>query len=185
MPVQNLKPIPLCKKFFLRHDKRLFGFTAEGISEIKIKTVKDEEIKIMDFFRIKDVLYIDRDVEENSGTEIEPIIEAKKHFYKQDKGSMQEIGSFPAKPQKNYGLYQSKQWLLEKVPYKSGFVSKLTNLFFKGQVTFRMIEDCYETENGIFFNVKQSEMRGKKEALYYFPLNRTSCSRVQEAGEIW
>ena len=84
-----------------------------------------------------------------------------------------------------YGTYLSQNFELIIEPYDDLPISKLFHLKMGSLVVFRTIYETYENKNGIYFNVIESGIPGKMEGLYYFPINRTSCSKVLTLGRMY
>lgn len=178
-----LKPIPEYDKY-LYSNNRVLAFTDEGFEGISFVNTKDEPIQITDFFRFEDAIYINTVIPENTGTEEEPVIENIPYYYKQLSGKVTELETIPDKPEQPYEECGSSNWEIEKVVFEDYFVSNITNLYFKGQARFIKVSGHYESDNGLFFNVIQSGKPGLREGLYFFPKDRTSCSKIKDPGQI-
>jgi len=180
-----LKPIK-AGTYFVNQNKKVFIFTDHEPEEIIFKDKNNEPVQISDFFKIGEDVYISRIVSEDMGDEGKPDIQDSTYHYKQSKGKIIDISEKPQeKPIQNYSSYTSDNWIVKKTAFEDGFVSDIKNQFFKGGARFRHVFGCFEIETGLFFNVLESGKPGLQEGLYFFPVERTSCSRVQEKGEIW
>lgn len=179
-----LKPIVDYDKYFYCSN-RVYGFSSEGIEQVEFIDTKDEPVQITDFFRHENIIYMTQIIFENQGTEEEPVMENVNYYYKQVKGKVTQIENLPDRPEQEYSEFGSSNWEIEKVVFEDGFVSNVTNLFFKGQSRFIKISGYYEGEEGLFYNVLESGKPGLQEGLYYFPKEKTSPTRINDKGEIW
>ncbi len=184
MAAPELKPILIFDNYFLEQGtKRLFGLSENGLVDLKIEAVEgNEQFSLLNFFKANDNIYITIQKIENIGTEEEPVFENIQYYYEQIDNIISNVGSIPVKPVLTHGTARTENFELIEDNYEGTPISKIFNLYFKGSVVFLKIDKCYESKNGLFFNVLESILPGKPAGLYFFPKDRTSCNKVKENG---
>lgn len=172
MPAPLIDSIPNYDKYFLLHLMKLFGLSDDGLIAIEL------EYKLKEFFKIDDIIYLSIEVPVEDS-------ESVTYYYQQENGSIENVKSIPEKPVQGWSVYKSNNFELIQDDYEGQAISKIFNTYFKGSATFIKINGCYETKNGLIFNVLESILPGKPAGLYFFPINRTSVSKFMENGEVW
>ena len=182
-----IEPIKEYDKYFVQNSNIIFGIGENGPERITfIATKEKNEIIPFDFFAINGIIYFGIDLmEKEKDKDDEEISVKKQYFYKQEKSTVTNIDELPEKPEQTRIEYASNNFSITIENFEGTPVSDLKNIYFKNGVRFRAITGAYEIETGIIFNVSKSGIRSKKEGLYFFPLNRTSCSKIKEKGEIY
>jgi hypothetical protein len=184
MAAPELKPVSIFDNYFLEQGtKRLFGLSENGLVDLKIESVNEEEqFSFLDFFKANNNIYITISKTENTGTVEEPVFENIQYYYEQIDNIISNVGSIPTKPIPIHGTVKTENFELIEDNYEGTPISKIFNLYFKGSVAFLKIDKCYESKDGLFFNVLESILPGKPAGLYFFPKDRTSCNKIKENG---
>lgn len=116
-------------------------------------------------------------------------------YFKQKDNILEEIDvyEFGRVPDIYYASdYLSEKFRTEIDSFEGDPITKLYNIQESSyRVFYQISRNIYEVtnstglENGIFFNVTVSGQPAYSEGLYFFPVDRTSISKIKESGRLW
>ena len=189
MAAPMMNPIQEYDKYFVQ-DNSIWGINQKGLEKIEISTTKNRVIKHFVFFVIDNIIYYgireyeQTEEKDENGDKVTSSVEYT-YYYQQNGLTVENIEEIPDEPEQTRIEYSSNNFSITIEDFEGTPVSDLKNIYFKNGVRFRSITGAYEIETGIIFNVSESGIRSKKEGLYFFPLNRTSCSKMKEKGKMY
>ena len=183
MAAPELLPIPIYDNYFFEEGtKKLFGFSEEGLIDIKIEAKEKKEVFVLvDFFKQDGNLYINIIKIENTGSEANPVYENISYYYEQAENNISNILELPEREKQVARALLSNNFKIFVDNHKSQLVTKVINLS-NGCVFVKEVSGSYETKKGLFFNVTIPLNKIKPSGLYFFPRNRTSCHKTKENG---
>jgi len=109
--------------------------------------------------------------------------------YKQSSGAVEEIGTLPSKPESKRIKMANSDFSISDFDYLGTIYSDVVNKAMStGMMRCGKIDGfSYFSGDGggLYLNVSEKQESQYSQGLYFYPVNRTSSSKVLDAGRLW